>query len=216
MLYALNSGERIKASPGLAASCPECRDSLLPKCGHIRVWHWSHRIFSAGCVNEPESQWHLMWKLKVKEKFCEVKIDEHRADIVGNGGVVIELQRSSISVDEIKAREEAYAKMIWLFDASQFEGNIDMRFRGSHDTFRWKWPRKSIWYVRKPMFWDFGQNCIFHVKRLYQDVPCGGWGHFCSASWFERRYMSSVMTEEQADLRGDEEEPSSWYGKGHA
>ncbi|HEV3447343.1 MAG TPA: hypothetical protein VG099_22065 [Gemmataceae bacterium] len=39
--------------------------------------------------------------------------------MVGNGGVVIELQHSSISAEDIEAREASYGDMVSLFDATQ-------------------------------------------------------------------------------------------------
>ncbi len=48
----------------------------------------------------------------------------HRADILGNFDVVIELQHSNISIDEIKKREEFYKKMIWIVDANHFTENL--------------------------------------------------------------------------------------------
>ena len=65
----------------------------------------------------------MKWKRLVPKHCCEVICqkdgEKHRADILTESGVVVELQHSAISVDEIQERERFYGeKMIWLFDAT--------------------------------------------------------------------------------------------------
>jgi hypothetical protein len=54
------------------------------------------------------------------------KTYHHRADIVGNRGVVVELQHSLISNEDVRAREAFYGKMVWLFDATPFLHNLNL------------------------------------------------------------------------------------------
>src|SRR5882724_3925211 len=119
MLYAEVLGERRTAWPGLEGHCPGCGAALVAKCGAINAWHWAH-LSVADCDrwSEPTGPWHLSWQNAVDPRCVEMPCGEHRADIVGNGGAVIELQHSAISADEIRAREEFYGDMVWLFDAT--------------------------------------------------------------------------------------------------
>jgi competence protein CoiA len=41
--FALVDGERREARPGLSGKCDYCEQAMVPKCGRLRVWHWSHR-----------------------------------------------------------------------------------------------------------------------------------------------------------------------------
>ncbi len=203
MLYALNNiKEKIKAIPKSNAICPMCDNKVISKCGQIKIWHWSHESLSE-CEGEGETYWHIKWKLLVDKQFCEVKLGNHRADIV-TPIYVIELQNSTISTEEIYEREKHYKNMIWLFNAEEFEDNFELRkkimynretkkiFETSNYTFRWKHPRKSLWYITKPLFLDFGSN-IFEVKKIYPNIPCGGWGYLMSKKDFINRYFKSIL-----------------------
>ncbi len=125
MLYALNSkNEKVKATPRAKSICPLCGESLIAKCGSIKSWHWSHQRNDCDSWYEPETEWHLGWKRLVDSQYTEVVMSNHRADIIGNNGLVIELQNSPISVEEIQKREQFYGNMIWVFNAEKFLKNL--------------------------------------------------------------------------------------------
>lgn len=127
MLYAkLQDGEKgPPTNKGQRAICPHCEDEVLAKCGQIVRPHWSHKA-DRECDpwGEPEGEWHRGWKELVLPNQCEVTMKRteggldlhHRADIVGDWGVVIELQHSAISPETIQARESFYGHMVWVFD----------------------------------------------------------------------------------------------------
>lgn len=194
MLYAIDdAGLRMLANPGATAFCPGCKEIVIAKCGEINIWHWAHRT-SLDCDPwwEPESYWHRQWKQLVRPDACEVIIRDHRADIVGNAGMVIELQRSSISTSDIAARERTYGHMIWLFEASDY--NLSFRNRKkNYASFRWKHPRKSQWCCQQTIFWDLGDGDLFHVRKLHANTPCGGWGYFLAKEKFIEQFLSKVL-----------------------
>ena len=70
-----------------------------------------------------ETDWHLMWKDAFPSDCQElVQIDEntgekHVADVKTPSGVVVEVQHSRISEDELRSREDFYSDMIWIVDA---------------------------------------------------------------------------------------------------
>jgi ribosomal protein L37AE/L43A len=133
MIYAHNqSKEKIEATPEAEGFCPSCGEKLVPKCGQLKIWHWSHKG-QRDCDDwyEPETEWHLGWKKLFGKENCEVVMPPHRADIYGNFNVVIELQHSSISPEEISKREEFYKKMIWIIDAHPFAENLRF-FKNRH------------------------------------------------------------------------------------
>ena len=215
MLYANNlTNEKILAEPKLKGYCPFCREQLIPKCGKIKIKHWSHKsINDCDTWSEGETQWHLGWKALVKPKNCEVPIGNHRADIIGNYNKVIELQNSPISSKEIIERENHYKNMIWLFNGKEFINNIELRKKENIFTFRWKHPRKSMWFITKPLFielpifnkFDYRNQWynleediqyIFHMKKVFNNVPCGGYGILIKKKDFIKTYLSNVLKED--------------------
>ena len=134
MLYALDTkNNKILATPKALAYCPQCLQQLIPKCGQIKVWHWAHKTNDCDSWHEPESEWHLSWKRLVDPQYTEVVMSCHRADIVGNEGVVIELQNSSISLDEIAERETFYGNMLWVCNAQPFVNRLRVNRNYSHE-----------------------------------------------------------------------------------
>lgn len=197
MLYAYTtSGEKVQAEPGAMATCPECAQPVIAKCGEIKIWHWAH-VASSTCDawGEPESAWHLEWKSRWPASQVEVVIERngkrHRADIRSGGGVVIELQHSSISPEEIREREQFYQGMIWMFDVSEAHEADRLLFRkkAGYWTFRWKQPRKHIALCGAPVILDVGYTTqLFRLKQMHLEAPCGGWGQFIWLKDFLARY----------------------------
>ena len=146
MVNAVNSrNEHVKASPRAVGLCPNCKGVLIPKCGKLRVWHWSHKI-TQDCEpwSEPETEWHLKWKNNVsderREKMFADGVSKHRADAVGVDGNVIEFQHSTIDSSEILLRTEFYSAfvkpMIWVVDALDFRDRLAYR-QGLNESDEW-------------------------------------------------------------------------------
>lgn len=124
MLYAKDSkGNEKLPRKRERAICPQCGGELIAKCGSQKVWHWAHTVLDCDRWTEPESSWHKSWKEIVPRINREVTIGAHRADIRLDSGLIIELQNSSISSDEIQERERFYGDMIWIFNATKFATN---------------------------------------------------------------------------------------------
>ena len=184
MLYATSmSGQKIAATPGQRAQCPGCGEPVISKCGQINIWHWAHESQSqCDSWSEPETLWHLQWKSLWPAECVEISIEKqgikHRADVLTPQGTVIELQHSSISVDEIRERERFYGKMIWVFDIQEPYKQDYLHFneKDAYYTFRWKHPRKHLAYTSKESLWDGGEGWLFLLKKMYSEAPCRGWG----------------------------------------
>lgn len=127
MQYSIINGHRIKATPKLIGMCPVCNAPTRSKCGNINLWHWAHITFKH-CDSwwETESEWHRNWKNNFAPECQEVVHQDeltgerHIADIKTQNGLVIELQHSTISIEELEERESYYKNMIWLVDARSF------------------------------------------------------------------------------------------------
>lgn len=191
MIIALNEkSERIKATPGVRAYCPNCNELLIPKCGEIKVHHFSHKGENDCDIWGEESEWHRNWKNLFPIDYQEKWMDSHRADVKLPNGRIIEFQSSAIKPSVIREREQFYKDMIWVLKGEDFDSNFDLRNKGNYFTFRWKYPRSSWWSAQKPIFIDFSDSMvpprnhetmedyrgIFHVKKIYNSKYCGGWG----------------------------------------
>lgn len=182
MLLALRKGppaRLIDASKRAWAICPICGQAVQAKCGSINIWHWAHiSVIDCDPWAEGESRWHADWKLAFPRECREVVIGPHRADIALEHAV-IELQSSSISPEEIRERESFYRNLHWIVKADGWL-NFDLRPRDGFQSFRWKSPRKCWWSSRRPILLDLDGTMLFWVKKLYPNLPCGGWGRLVS------------------------------------
>ena len=196
MLYAIGGGRKIRATPGARAACSYCGAEMLAKCGEVNIWHWAH-IPSATCDvwAGGETYWHLWWKSRVPESWCEVLVHKqgitHIADIKRPDGLVVEVQHSSLSPSEIRAREAFYGNMLWLFDTRDCLG-LDLRKRGGYHTFRWKHARTSLAYTSKRTYLDVGRN-VFELKRMHRGPPCGGWGRLWDVGDFVKMLCNCAV-----------------------
>lgn len=202
MEWAINArNERIKARRHIIAFCPGCGKNVIAKCGNIKVHHWAHES-GIDCDPwwEPETPWHRYWKNLVPKKQQEVTIANHRADIVRKDGMVVELQHSSISSEDIIAREKCYGNMIWLFDGRHFSEKYDRtlhcetpgwpvtksgrfqvweKYNPNYDqtyfTFRWSRPKTTLQFCKKPIIIDMGLF-VFWIRELFIGFEYRGWG----------------------------------------
>jgi hypothetical protein len=192
MLLALRSdGERGGPThSGERARCPHCEAEVIGKCGPIVIAHWAH-LAEATCDPwaEQETDWHRSWKQRFLTggAAIEVTLDRngvrHRADVELSSGRVLELQHSSISVDELREREFFYRELAWLFDVREphAAGRFGLFTRDGYLAFRWQHPRKHIAYARAPAYLDlgldrFGTERILRLGKMHLDAPCRGWG----------------------------------------
>lgn len=184
MLYAVtDSDPQADPSPSSRGRCPSCAGEVIARCGQVNAWHWAH-VAGHDCDSwaEPSTDWHRAYQRMVPRERCEVRMGDHRADLVGMDGFVVELQHSSIAVQEIAEREAHYGKkMMWLFDARAafLKGRLGLR-RGNKDdyvNFRWRQPRRSIVACERRVLLDLGEGLVLSIRKLYPGPPCAGWGH---------------------------------------
>lgn len=189
MQFALNQfKQRIKPAPKSIGFCPSCGSPLIPKCGQILCWHWSHKTLDCDPWYEPESEWHRNWKSLFPDDWQEVTIENHRADVKTPHGVV-EFQASSISSTEVQERENFYGKMIWVVKADMFD--LERRLSPAADSFYYAALYKSI--GRRPrlpqgsLFDLFGGNLHKQEQRRKEyeeaDIKIKFWEDNAGAIW---------------------------------
>ena len=194
MIWAIKNEQRVLAEPNnLEAVCSICKSEVIPKCGSIKVWHWSHKS-NKECDwwSEEETIWHKNWKNNFPKECQEIiligkECEKHRADIKINN-LIIELQNSPLSSEDILKREDFYNKtvgnMIWLLNGKELCSGLCLKSKKDIFTFRWKHPAKTWWFANEKIYIDFNDLGIFLIKKIYKNIPCGGWGILLSRNEF--------------------------------
>ena len=179
MMLARHEGRLQRATPGGRGVCPHCDEPVMAKCGQIMVWHWSHYADYCSDTWAEESDWHLTWKDWALERGWQVEVPivknekPHRADIVTPSGWIIELQHSPLSTTQIDERERFYGRMVWIWDAASA---WDRFVFNDHDWgvgVRWKRPRWSLCYVKRPLYLDFADGDVLRVKLSRKESRYG-------------------------------------------
>jgi hypothetical protein len=205
MLYANDpDGIKIPAAPSAVGSCPGCADSLIPKCGEILIWHWSHRSRrDSDCDSwyEPETDWHRWWKARFPREQVEVTIGPHRADAVAQScsglstSTVLEFQHSNIAPAEIREREAFYTEqvgnMLWVVDAAPFKGHVDLLFSTHYEPSFDAEQRAALATIRAFL------DPTAHVIDVIPHVASDGW------TTFKWRYMRRHHLEFKSPLYWD-------------
>ena len=208
MIYALVDGARSRAVPRGRASCPDCSQTMIAKCGPIVCWHWAHAVGS-DCEpwSEPESAWHLGWKERFLLAGCQVEVpivrdgERHRADVVLPGGRIVELQHGYLSPDAIWQREAFYRDVVWLYDAERFWDRVVIRDK----AFKWLHAARSMQLHGRPRLWHVGE-VVWLVEwiRSYARGTFGGMSRSIGAAELPWR-----MVETEQEQRSGEQDPCS-------
>jgi len=188
--FANVQGQKSPPFPKGRGVCPCCGGLLIAKCGKLVTHHWAHESkVDCDTWSEPIGPWHLWWQGLVRPEAIEVVRGCHRADVVGNDGIVVELQHSSISPGDIEAREAFYGDMIWLFDATDrfaYCGQGNRAFFSVGKT-------KHLELCKKPLFLDFGFDVLQVEQFTNSVVMISGFGIPRSREWFAKRYLLDVL-----------------------
>jgi len=178
----------VPTASGQRGSCPQCGSEVTGHCGEQKTHHWAHLPGVSDCDSwgsGPMTQWHLDWQERVPIEQREVVIGNHRADIVVYNPStwhlrVVEFQHSSIGADEIRARQEHYGDMLWVFDAINpyEEGRLTLNQKSSGIYgFRWKHARTSIEAcLPRTVILDIGDGFVLLVGAMWWEGRSTGWG----------------------------------------
>ncbi|MDY0121476.1 MAG: hypothetical protein RBR54_05990 [Sulfurimonas sp.] len=211
------NGEKVRAEDagsGAIGHCPFTNWQVKAHVGEIRQY-WAyiggHPELPPGYENE--TPWHAAWKIPMQDDSCEVIFgdnNEHRADIVGANGVVIELQHSPIDIRDVRERirfyrEESNRRVIWIVDAREYwkkSLNVDFSRRdGSNYPLVWKRKRQWVYHIAQNiesiLFLDYNHRAD---KLLQVWVHRGElYGRFIPKQSFFMSNMNDVAKEEYKD-----------------
>lgn len=123
MYIAIDNNQRVRPSKDLRkAICQCCGSSVIAKTGDKKVWHWAHE-FLGDCTQKGKGEWHYFWQDQLDITEVEVrdpKWPNNIADIcirdprLPDGYLVVELQESAISLEDIHQRNQAYKHILWI------------------------------------------------------------------------------------------------------
>lgn len=117
MMYAVNQ-DGVKSLPSKEGDfyCPCCESKVVAKMGRIKIHHWSHLSSEIYCNSRPMSEWHLEWQSHFPPEMVEVYVNkERRADVLLPNKIAIEFQNSSISIENVLARNQHHKDgVIWV------------------------------------------------------------------------------------------------------
>jgi hypothetical protein len=186
MEFALSeNNERIRATPHATGVCSICKESMIPKCGQIKVHHWAHKS-KKNCDAwwEPESEWHRQWKTFVQDDFREIVIEKngvkHRADIKLPSGIIIELQKSPLVYGERLNREVFYEKLVWIIffpsdrivTIENVNKKVDCYIKVKKiNEWVYQFPHLS------PIFLDFDDGMVFRIIEIGNKKGLTRWLH---------------------------------------
>ena len=163
MRRAWHNGEKVRAEvagSGAIGNCPLTNWQVKAHVGEIRqYWAYIGGQPELPPGYENETAWHYAWKVPIKDDSCEVifgENNEHRADIVGNNGHVIELQHSPIDIRDVRERnrfyrEETNKRVIWVVDARDYWNKtfkVDFENKdGRNYPINWKNKRQWVYLI---------------------------------------------------------------------
>lgn len=188
MIYACDKNGEGLYRPGEIDKgfCGLCKGELVAKMGKIKVHHWAHGIVRDCDSWSEESDWHLDIKSLFKPEECEKILENHRADVFTRD-VILEVQRSAISLEEVKTRNQFYSKYAervkWLYYIDSPKIRIAYV------------PRSSILAENGTtlIVWKNPLKRIFEAEYLYI---------FCNGSYFRVDYYESDLYSNQFETAG--------------
>lgn len=165
MLIALDENDnRITATKEIRrARCLCCNTEVIAKTGNFVIWHWSHRADSQCPSSKGKGEFHYRFQKLFELNEIEVKSEKWQNNIADiciydhrlpDGYLVVELQHSPISVEEVESRNKAYKNILWVVD-------VDNRVREP----RWSQCFNNVVYCRDNKF-----AINYNFKRYYDDV----------------------------------------------
>lgn len=131
MLYGvMDDGTRILPKKNTKANCPHCKNVLIPKCGKIKIHHWSHKEVIGCPYSYGMTPWHYNWLTnfdgllshgwEIEFFFGSIRFDAYNLKTKQ----AIEFQRI-IDIDyidhKIKICQESGIKLFWLINPDVFK-----------------------------------------------------------------------------------------------
>lgn len=158
--------------------CPSCRDEVILKKGLCRIHHFSHKVKSYCSFSDGESEIHRRIKmemfnaLKQYGGYEKLSIEEYLYDSIPdvfvkykNSSIAIEVQKSSISLEDIKRRTLNYFKKgIYVLWVVPFKESL---LKNQYSPKEWEKWLHSLYFGRVYYALDNGHILPVHYSPYY-------------------------------------------------
>lgn len=121
------TGQRVRPDKELRkALCQCCNETVIAKTGMVKSWHWAHTANSCA-YSKGKGEWHYKWQNMLDVSEVEVRDPlwpNNIADIcirdprLPDGYLVVELQQSPISDEDVYSRTTAYRNILWIVNTT--------------------------------------------------------------------------------------------------
>ena len=182
-IFAYENERLIRASfaqKGKDYTCPECKERVRLRGGRARQLHFFHPNPKITCANHRKSPIHLQTQLRLAQIFSSSQMEYYFSEINRfadladhKSKLIFEVQCSPISLREVRARQEAYAKtgyfLVWILH----EKNFNKRYLSDAEKYLRDFP---FYYTNidgkgRGMIYD-QLDMVRNVKRLYIVKKC--------------------------------------------
>ncbi|WP_173916937.1 competence protein CoiA [Halobacillus sp. Marseille-Q1614] len=185
-IYQLAPDDILQMKKEASFYCPDCREALLLRSGPLTTPHFAH-FPSSLCTRKRggESEVHEKGKLLLYDwlyhQGYRVEMEPYLSDIsqrpdlmltIGEKRIVLELQCSTISPEEVKKRSEGYHTMnifpLWLLGGRQFfrSGRSLLKTNSFHRVLHYHFHNQYFLY-----FFDVTQRAIVTASPLQSLSP---------------------------------------------
>lgn len=165
---AIVEAERMTAEPGLIGKCQLCNGKMIPKCGNVKVWHWSHEANDHNCTYKPMTQWHYDWQNRFDIELREIRtLNNTISDILRKDNAVgIEFQNSPFDFNYVQKKEKSTPTVLWVVNIKEQYERGQISFENK--TIVYMQP-KEILYSIGNLFIDFESGKLCKIKGVKRD-----------------------------------------------
>jgi competence CoiA-like predicted nuclease len=169
-MYAVNQ-DGVKCLPSKEGEfyCPCCESKVVAKMGSIKIHHWAHLSSEIYCDSRPMSEWHLEWQSHFPPEMVEIYVNnKRRADVLLPNKMAIEFQNSTISIEDVLARNQHHKDgIIWVHN--YIEQTINKQFFNKKEIkkglYRALWKNPTHLFDRQrirgeDIYFQFSENTL--------------------------------------------------------
>lgn len=205
MIVALLDGHLERAQAGARAACPECKNAVYARTPEHAIRHWAHMPLEHGEVRSCSldsgemTEWHREWQSLREDPECiEVSRGDHRADAINEAGTVIEFQHSSISIEDVQARERFWGRGVWVLDGTPNDDGQRVAIRrrpeqlesDPYRSFKWSRALAVLYRAKWPCWIDVG-GTLLQVRSAAQGL---GNGWIVPTEWFVKEVLNGTRS----------------------
>ena len=193
----------IEAGRGAVGMCPWTRQRVVARVGPIRQeWEYEGGQPALSDGYELDTDWHLRWKSLMRTPCVETIVEgEVLADIVVNGEVVVELQKTPMTLATVQDRLSFYkgaldARVVYLVDISDFwRTRLSLGEMVKRNTYEVQWT------PRRPWLWHLVESVGTHVFFDFNhgsDKLLKVWAHngeMFASFWTRKRFIAEYLVD---------------------